>query len=586
MKKINKLIVIIIAILFVGCSTLRQDVKDIKKKNEKVKIDNKKEKIKFYSSENDYYNEGKIGEYNLIKKNDIYWISFSELNNLLIKARIRKYGNDKYMAYGRKIIIEKEMNVVKLETRYIINDIVINNYDIDSKENLIMKMKKKYPEYNMTSLDINKAGFNKFVYKAENLSKEKIEVRFDLDNRRAIKNEYKIYSLKELNLKFFKVNKEYYFPLFLIGEIFFNDNLYFVHNKNKVNIYKGTNIDQLGQKILPPINKESSLRLRKLSTNYLFYLLDSYYPNKKIIAELRKKYIEKIRMSKDNNSYYKEINKMFSELNDWHTTLVNPVYDLESVQIEESKYLKAVTEEIPNKNIKMNKKINIKMKDVYKIRNKYPYAEKYIKGRSKISFTQPEEGTFVIKIKDFKHIENFEKVKKKIEYIFKEINKRGIKNLIFDLRNNPGGSPDLVEEMLSYLGNKSINIYYKGQNILYKEEVLTKDKDNFMGKVVVLSNKNDYSAANYFILIVKTNNLGKIIGEKSHGGAHTPNYYILPDNTVIHMSNDCIVDTDKFGNDFEKGVEPDIYVEENFKGKNDDILDAALRYLNEEERGR
>lgn len=156
---------------------------------------------------------------------------------------------------------------------------------------------------------------------------------------------------------------------------------------------------------------------------------------------------------------------------------------------------------------------------------------------------------------------------KEFSYFFKEVNKRGYKNVIVDIRNNGGGNPAISALLFSFMAPKSFqNVYnYRTRNIelsfpeyavtqgrkmsdedirnnkqfLYQRfnmdsttgfyvgnarlkegqlESFPPDKDAFKGNIYVLTGGGTVSAATYFASLVQKNKRGLVIGKETGSG--------------------------------------------------------------------
>ena len=136
---------------------------------------------------------------------------------------------------------------------------------------------------------------------------------------------------------------------------------------------------------------------------------------------------------------------------------------------------------------------------------------------------------------------------------FKEANENNINNVILDLRVNDGGDSQVVAEFIRYFDIDDF-IWY-GANVRYSPDVraITKEsefgykhfppylfKNNrvsaelvFKGNLFVLTNKNTFSSANMFAVIIKDNNIGKIVGEST---GNKPTCYGNPLNFMMPNS--------------------------------------------------
>ncbi|MGN7786544.1 S41 family peptidase [Niabella sp. 22666] len=156
---------------------------------------------------------------------------------------------------------------------------------------------------------------------------------------------------------------------------------------------------------------------------------------------------------------------------------------------------------------------------------------------------------------------------KEFSNFFREVNKRGYKNVIIDIRSNGGGNPNISALLYSFISLKpfrnifnyrtrTIDIAYPEyaitngrkmsdediqdqKNFLYQRydkddktgfyigntrlregqlENFPPDKDAFKGNVYVLTGGGTVSAATYFASLVQKNNRGLIVGKETGSG--------------------------------------------------------------------
>lgn len=106
--------------------------------------------------------------------------------------------------------------------------------------------------------------------------------------------------------------------------------------------------------------------------------------------------------------------------------------------------------------------------------------------------------------------EDLDNLKKEIDDFFKQISTANIDNIVFDLRNNPGGCAQIMNHFLRYINTGTI---YGTSNYPY-----TKGNDKFYehlfdGNVYILTSNNTFSCSVYGTTILKDNNIAKTIGE-------------------------------------------------------------------------
>ena len=127
-------------------------------------------------------------------------------------------------------------------------------------------------------------------------------------------------------------------------------------------------------------------------------------------------------------------------------------------------------------------------------------------------------------------ISSFEgKCAKDFEEKYKELEAKGIKALILDLRNNGGGLVDQSLEIADlFLPKDSISLIArdKGNN----EEITKAAKDQIVNiPVVILVNNNTASASEILTAAIKENVNAKVVGQKTYGKGVIQGIYLLND---------------------------------------------------------
>lgn len=152
--------------------------------------------------------------------------------------------------------------------------------------------------------------------------------------------------------------------------------------------------------------------------------------------------------------------------------------------------------------------------------------------------------------------------------------------LIIDLRNNGGGSTEMVQLLASYLfGGQPqplTDIYWRPTNNLTQYKTLPYVQGKRMPDidVYVLTSKNTFSAAEDFSYSLQNLKRITLIGETTGGGAHPVGPVSLTDRFMIHIpqgrSISTITKTDWEGT----GVKPDIEI-----AAKDALLAAQVKAL-------
>lgn len=121
---------------------------------------------------------------------------------------------------------------------------------------------------------------------------------------------------------------------------------------------------------------------------------------------------------------------------------------------------------------------------------------------------------------------------------YKELEEKGIKSLIIDIRGNGGGVVDESIEILELLCNKgdTLLITIDKQN----KETVTKSTKNQKIKlpVVVLTNGYSASASEIFAGALKDNNRAKLVGTKTYGKGVIQTLIKLSDGSGLKMTTE------------------------------------------------
>lgn len=203
-----------------------------------------------------------------------------------------------------------------------------------------------------------------------------------------------------------------------------------------------------------------------------------------------------------------------------------------------------------------------------------------------------------------------------IDSVFTEIHNSKTKDLIIDLRNNPGGHNSFSDYMIAYFADKpfrfSDNFMVKTSKLTkafwenvadsslfeLKNDILTKkdgeifrynlqlnqprtDSLHFSGKVYVLINRYDFSQAVNAAAVVQDYKFGVLIGEETgdHSSLFASSQTIKLPNTglIVQYPKAFIVRPN--GNKKAKGVIPDFIVNDDIFSEKDEILDYTLNLI-------
>lgn len=149
------------------------------------------------------------------------------------------------------------------------------------------------------------------------------------------------------------------------------------------------------------------------------------------------------------------------------------------------------------------------------------------------------------------------------------------KALIIDLRQNGGGSPNMIQILSSYLYNGSLvhlnDFYYRPENATEQRWTLPYVPGKRLGDadVYILTSRGTFSAAEEFTYNLKNLKRATIVGETTGGGAHPGDVLPASDEFGIFVPNGRAINPITHTNWEGTGVEPDIKVP-----ANDALLEA------------
>jgi hypothetical protein len=174
-----------------------------------------------------------------------------------------------------------------------------------------------------------------------------------------------------------------------------------------------------------------------------------------------------------------------------------------------------------------------------------------------------------------------------LSYIFHHF--RNCRGLILDVRNNGGGSLAQAELFAScfafdrtltgYIVHKSApphNAFSEPFPLYLNPSAYAR----WLRPVILLTNRQCYSAANNFVQSMSCLPQVTILGDRTGGGSGLPFYSELPNGWSIRFSASPLLDARQ--QHTESGIDPDIFVsqthEDELKGR-DTLIGAALRLL-------
>lgn len=155
-----------------------------------------------------------------------------------------------------------------------------------------------------------------------------------------------------------------------------------------------------------------------------------------------------------------------------------------------------------------------------------------------------------------------------------ELNDQGMKSLIVDLRNNPGGVLDSVCDMLDMILPEGLIVYTEDRDG-NRQEYYSTDDESLDMPLVVLVNENSASASEIFAGAIQDRDAGTILGTTTYGKGVVQSVRGMEDGSAFKLTTHryftpggtCIQDI---------GITPDVELEYQFLGGENDTYDYSL----------
>ncbi len=177
---------------------------------------------------------------------------------------------------------------------------------------------------------------------------------------------------------------------------------------------------------------------------------------------------------------------------------------------------------------------------------------------------------------------------KQFEAALKDLNSQGMEGIVFDLRDNPGGTLDSVVGILDMILPECTIIYTEDKDGKVGEKHVSDAETILNVPAVVLVNGNSASAAEVFAGDVQDMGVATLVGTTTFGKGIVQQVYPIGDGTAVKLTQSSYF-TSAGRNIHGDGIEPDVYVEldEELLGKvviekeEDNQLQKALEVLGE-----
>lgn len=171
---------------------------------------------------------------------------------------------------------------------------------------------------------------------------------------------------------------------------------------------------------------------------------------------------------------------------------------------------------------------------------------------------------------------------------FEDLRDKGMKKMVVDLRDNPGGLLDSVCDILEEILPEGL-IVYTEDKYGEREEIRGDGKNPLEIPLAVLVNEGSASASEIFAGAVKDYGVGVIVGTTTYGKGVVQSIRTLSDGSAVKLTISKYY-TPKGNNIHEVGITPDVEVKldtnllnkDEISHEEDNQLQAALKALEKE----
>ena len=166
-----------------------------------------------------------------------------------------------------------------------------------------------------------------------------------------------------------------------------------------------------------------------------------------------------------------------------------------------------------------------------------------------------------------------------MEAAIKALKKEGCKQLILDIRSNPGGLLSSVLDVADLFLSKDLLIMSMEDKDGHVYEYYSETRPVFTGDLLVLVNHSSASASEVLTGALKDHGRAVIMGEKTFGKGIVQGFFTLSDGSAIKLTTEYY--STPSGQCIHKiGIEPDISgVDDPATEDTDELLEQAKEYL-------
>jgi len=281
------------------------------------------------------------------------------------------------------------------------------------------------------------------------------------------------------------------------------------------------------------------------------------------------------------------------EVRDGNATVITPIEDGPSIEagiVRGDRIVKVDDEEIKGESVgELVDRLRGKVGSVVKVGVFRPSSEETLEfdlKRAKIEVHSVKDAQLYDGDIGYARVTQFGR-KSAIE-LFEAIEKlqeEGMKGLVIDLRNNPGGLLDVAVEMVEpFVGEGQLIVYTEGRDESFKQKWISEyDGDPYVFPVVVLINPGSASASEIVAGALKDTGRATVIGETSFGKGLVQSVLPLGDGAYLKLTTSKYYTPGGYvidGNGIEPNVEVALSPEDDRKLA---IQRQRLKFMSEEE---
>jgi carboxyl-terminal processing protease len=142
-----------------------------------------------------------------------------------------------------------------------------------------------------------------------------------------------------------------------------------------------------------------------------------------------------------------------------------------------------------------------------------------------------------------------------------ELRSQGMRGLLLDLRNNPGGGLDVCVDVTGAFIGCGPTVYIEERGRPRAARNAPKTAVRFDLPLVVLVNNGSASASEILAGAIQDSGVGKIVGVTTFGKGLVQTVFPLPDGSALTLTTARYL-TPKLRDINQKGIEPDVKVEQ------------------------